>query len=92
MLLTVNEGATSMDEMLDEGAYDRLRLRQWLAGKAGGFSRRDLLRLTAAVGAGLAGAGAAGAPARAAVPAPGRRLGKPLPPHHFNIHPTNSKI
>ncbi|RDG36235.1 twin-arginine translocation signal domain-containing protein, partial [Streptomyces corynorhini] len=37
---------------IDESAYDRHRLRQWLAGeaRAEGVSRRDLLRLATAAG------------------------------------------
>jgi DMSO/TMAO reductase YedYZ molybdopterin-dependent catalytic subunit len=77
-----------MDDLLDEGTYDRLRLRQWLAGEAGGFSRRDLLRLTAAVGAGLVGAAAAGAPARAAA----GPIVKPLPPELFTVLGTNAEM
>lgn len=77
-----------MDEMLNEGAYDRLRLRQWLAGEAGGFSRRDLLKLTAAVGAGLAGTAATGAPARAAA----GPIVKPLPPELFTVLGTNAEM
>jgi DMSO/TMAO reductase YedYZ molybdopterin-dependent catalytic subunit len=77
-----------MDDLLDEGTYDRLRLRQWLAGEAGGFSRRDLLKLTAAIGAGLAGAAAVDAPARAAA-AP---IVKPLPPELFTVLGTNAEM
>ncbi|GID95797.1 sulfite oxidase [Amorphoplanes digitatis] len=77
-----------MDEMLDEGAYDRRRLRQWLAGEAGGFSRRDMLRLTAAIGAGLAGATAAATPARAAA----GPIVKPLPPELFTVLGTNAEM
>ncbi|MET8154393.1 sulfite oxidase [Actinoplanes sp. NPDC049668] len=90
MLVTRRRGHRErMDEMLDEGTYDRLRLRQWLAGEAGGFSRRDLLKLTAAMSAaGLVGATAAGAPARAAA----GPIVKPLPPELFNVLGTNAEM
>lgn len=42
--------------MLDDATCDRLRLHRWLAG----VSRRDLLKLTATVNAGLAGTAVAG--------------------------------
>jgi DMSO/TMAO reductase YedYZ molybdopterin-dependent catalytic subunit len=78
---------------IDEAAYDDLRLRQWLRGEARGFSRRDLLKLTAATGlAGVAGAGAAAAPA-AAAPAETAAgpIVKPLPPELFTVLGTNAE-
>jgi DMSO/TMAO reductase YedYZ molybdopterin-dependent catalytic subunit len=77
-----------MDDMLDEGIYDRLRLRQWLAGEAAGFSRRDLLRLTAAASAGMAGLAAIGSPAAAAA----GPIVKPLPPEWFTVLGTNAEM
>ncbi|WP_305784617.1 sulfite oxidase [Symbioplanes lichenis] len=69
---------------MDEGTYDRQRLGQWLAGEARGFSRRDLLKLTA-----LAGAGVALAPTAAqAAAAP---IVKPLPPELFTVFGTNAE-
>ncbi|GAA3921481.1 sulfite oxidase [Actinoplanes auranticolor] len=77
-----------MDDMLDEATYDRRRLAQWRAGEAAGFSRRDLLKLTAAAGAGLAGVTATGTAAAAAAPGPIR---KPLPPELFTVLGTNAE-
>jgi DMSO/TMAO reductase YedYZ molybdopterin-dependent catalytic subunit len=78
-----------MDDVLDEGAYDDRRLRQWLRGEARGFSRRDLLRLTAAAGA----AAAAGVPAGAAAAAdPTGPIVKPLPPELFTVLGTNAEM
>jgi DMSO/TMAO reductase YedYZ molybdopterin-dependent catalytic subunit len=50
------------DDLVDEGRYDRLRMAQWLAGRArgDGLSRRTLLRLSA--GAALAGVPGLGGP------------------------------
>jgi DMSO/TMAO reductase YedYZ molybdopterin-dependent catalytic subunit len=80
---------------IDESAYDRRRLRQWLAGeaRAEGVSRRDLLKLAAAAGV-LAGvtvppARAAAADAPPPTPAPG--IVKPLPPELFTIRGTNAE-
>ncbi|GID27709.1 sulfite oxidase [Paractinoplanes brasiliensis] len=70
---------------MDERAYDELRLSQWRSGRARGFSRRDLLKLTAAVGA--AGALADAAPAVAA----GAPIVKPLPPELFKQFGTNAE-
>ena len=70
---------------MDEVAYDRLRLGQWLAGRAHGFSRRDLLKLTAA--AGVAGALAEASPASAA----DGPIVKPLPPELFKPFGTNAE-
>jgi DMSO/TMAO reductase YedYZ molybdopterin-dependent catalytic subunit len=89
-----------MDDMLDESTYDRRRLTQWLAGGATGFSRRDLLKLTAAVGAGAAGVTATGTTAAAAATggtAPGTTAAagpivKPLPPDLFTVLGTNAEM
>jgi DMSO/TMAO reductase YedYZ molybdopterin-dependent catalytic subunit len=69
--------------MSSEQAYDRRRLRQWLHGDAPGFSRRDLLKLTAAVGV----LGATTAAADPAAP-----IVKPLPPELFTVHGTNAEM
>jgi DMSO/TMAO reductase YedYZ molybdopterin-dependent catalytic subunit len=74
-----------MDDMLDEATYDRCRMQQWLAG----VSRRDLLKLTAAMGAGLIGVTAAGSAAAAAPPGP---IVKPLPPEWFTVLGTNAEM
>ncbi|GAA4811986.1 hypothetical protein GCM10023220_48950 [Streptomyces ziwulingensis] len=74
-----------------ESAYDRRRLRQWLAGeaRADGVSRRDMLRLLAAAGlAGAAAPAALAAPAAAAT-APG--IVKPLPDEWFTVRGTNAE-
>ncbi|MEU8611993.1 molybdopterin-dependent oxidoreductase, partial [Actinoplanes sp. NPDC048791] len=78
-----------MDDMLDEATYDRRRLAQWLTGEATGFSRRDLLKLTAAASAGLAGVAATGTAATAAAPGP---IVKPLPPELFTVLGTNAEM
>jgi DMSO/TMAO reductase YedYZ molybdopterin-dependent catalytic subunit len=72
---------------MDELAYDRLRLRQWKAGEATGFSRRDLLKLTAAVGAGVAVSASVADRASAAGP-----ILKPLPPELFTVFGTNAEM
>lgn len=85
----------------DESGYDRLRLRQWLAGtaRADGFGRRDLLRLLAvaplAAAAPAAHLGTA-APARALAARSGGHAGapgivKPLPPELFTVRDTNAE-
>jgi DMSO/TMAO reductase YedYZ molybdopterin-dependent catalytic subunit len=79
-----------MDNALREDAYDDLRLRQWLAGRARGLARRDLLRLSAAVGATVAGGATAGAPAAAADPA--GPIVKPLPPELFTVFGSNAEM
>ncbi|MFD9910481.1 sulfite oxidase, partial [Streptomyces sp. NPDC059063] len=69
-------------------AYDRRRLRQWIAGeaRADGVARRDVLRLAAA--AGLTPAAALGAsPAAAAGPG----IVKPLPDEWFTVRGTNAE-
>ena len=72
-----------------ETAYDRRRLRQWLAGeaRADGVSRRDTLRLLAAAGL-AAGAvpTALTAPATAAA-----GIVKPLPEDWFTVRGTNAE-
>ncbi|MFI6333789.1 sulfite oxidase [Streptomyces sp. NPDC050535] len=83
----------------DESAYDRRRLRQWLAGdaRADGVDRRDLLRLLAAAGLTATVPSAFGAPAAAAAgtsvtPAatvPG--IVKPLPDDWFTARGTNAE-
>ncbi|ALC31363.1 sulfite oxidase [Streptomyces sp. CFMR 7] len=78
-----------------EAAYDRMRLRQWSAGRArsAGIDRRDLLRLVAAASAAVPLASVA-APARAAEPAPAAGLPgvvKPLPPELFTLRGTNAE-
>ncbi len=72
-----------------ESAYDRRRLRQWLAGdaRADGVSRRDMLRLLTA--AGLAGAVPVGLGAPAASAASG--IVKPLPEDLFTVRGTNAE-
>ena len=77
------------DDMLDEATYDRLRLSQWLTGRATGFSRRDLLKLGAAVGAGGAGAAVTGAGPATAAAGP---ISKPLPPELFTVRGTNAEM
>jgi DMSO/TMAO reductase YedYZ molybdopterin-dependent catalytic subunit len=80
--------------------YDRYRLRQWLRGDAHGFSRRDLLKLTAAAGmlgatttspAAAANTAAAANPAAAAADPAGPIL-KPLPPELFTVFGTNAEM
>ncbi|MFI5934394.1 sulfite oxidase [Actinoplanes sp. NPDC051494] len=74
--------------MMDEASYDLRRLRQWLDGRARGFSRRDLLKLTAAAGVGTATiATVDGTPAAAAGP-----IVKPLPPELFTVLGTNAEM
>ncbi|MEU5206874.1 sulfite oxidase [Streptomyces pseudogriseolus] len=74
----------------DETAYDRRRLRQWLAGeaRADGVNRRRMLTLLAAAGAAGALPLSAPAPARAA---DGDTIVKPLPPEAFVRHGTNAE-
>ncbi|NUS16332.1 MAG: sulfite oxidase [Streptomyces sp.] len=73
-----------------ESAYDRRRLRQWLAGeaRADGVSRRDMLRLLAAVGGALAVPAGLNTPAAAAT-SPG--IVKPLPDDWFTVRGTNAE-
>ncbi|ONK10585.1 sulfite oxidase [Streptomyces sp. MP131-18] len=72
---------------IDERAYDRRRLRQWLAGtaRADGLGRRDLLRLLAAAGV------LAAAPAARAAAATAAGIVKPLPADRFVVHGTNAE-
>ncbi|MFF0222149.1 sulfite oxidase [Streptomyces sp. NPDC004629] len=76
-------------ESARESAYDRRRLRQWLAGeaRADGVSRRDMLRLVAA--AGLAATAAPTALATPATAAAG--IVKPLPEAWFTVRGTNAE-
>ncbi|WP_067500584.1 sulfite oxidase [Actinoplanes sp. TFC3] len=89
---------------MDEFGYDLGRLHDWLAGSARGFSRRDLLKLTAA--AGVAGpaaqasstppiikqaAGQASAPPASPVQAAGPIV-KPLPPELFTVFGSNAEM
>ncbi|NUR41206.1 MAG: sulfite oxidase [Streptomyces sp.] len=73
-----------------ESAYDRRRLRQWLAGeaRADGVSRRDMLRLLAAAGGALAIPAGLDTPAAAAT-SPG--IVKPLPDDWFTVRGTNAE-
>ncbi|MER5946291.1 sulfite oxidase [Streptomyces sp. NPDC001904] len=82
------------DTTTDEAAYDRRRLRQWLAGRAraDGVDRRDLLRMLAATGLVAGVPTAFAASARAAVPAaaaPG--IVKPVPEEWFTVRGTNAE-
>ncbi|MFC6016126.1 sulfite oxidase [Plantactinospora solaniradicis] len=84
--------------LTDEGAYDRLRLGQWLRGEArgDGVSRRDLMRLAAGVGVPLVASQLAAVPmasaARAAqAPAAAGPILKPLPAELFQVHGTNAE-
>jgi DMSO/TMAO reductase YedYZ molybdopterin-dependent catalytic subunit len=88
------------DDMLDEGAYDRRRLADFRAGRAraDGLSRRDLIRLSAAVGLAAVpvpgGAPPAAAEPAAADPAaePAGPIVKPLPPEFFTVLGTNAEM
>ncbi|GAA4945145.1 sulfite oxidase [Actinoplanes utahensis] len=68
---------------MNEGAYDERRLRDFIAGRTSGFSRRTLLALTAAAGVGAA---LPGTPAQAAGP-----IVKPLPADLFRSLGTNAE-
>ncbi|MFE2631473.1 sulfite oxidase [Streptomyces sp. NPDC059374] len=72
---------------LDEAAYDRRRLRQWLAGdaRADGVSRRRMLTLLAATAA------AATLPAPRTAHAAAGPIVKPLPPEWFIQRGTNAE-
>jgi DMSO/TMAO reductase YedYZ molybdopterin-dependent catalytic subunit len=72
---------------MDEARYDHRRLRQWLTGAAGGFSRRDLLRLTAAAAAGVTAPAALPTPAAASA----GPIVKPLPPELLTVYGTNAE-
>jgi len=94
--------ATDGDRLLDEGSYDRLRARQWLAGAArgDGLSRRTLLQVSAGVGlAALTGLGRPGRAAADPVPASAdpaapadSPIVKPLPPDLFYVYGTNAEM
>ncbi|MFJ2026820.1 sulfite oxidase [Streptomyces sp. NPDC087897] len=79
-----------MSPVPTEDAYDRIRMRQWSAGRArsAGIERRDLLKLIAAASAAVPLASVA-APARAAGGLPG--VVKPLPPELFTLRGTNAE-
>lgn len=92
-----------VDEPLDEGHYDRTRLRQWLAGAArgDGITRRDLIRLSTGIGlaaAGVSGPAAAAAGRGHADAGPTDPVGgagpivKPLPPELLTVHGTNAEM
>lgn len=74
-----------------ELTYDRIRAKQWLAGKArgDGMSRRSMLQLSAGVGValGVSGALTGGATASAAE----GPIVKPLPPELFEVYGTNAE-
>jgi DMSO/TMAO reductase YedYZ molybdopterin-dependent catalytic subunit len=76
-----------MTDNVDETAYDALRLRQWRAGAAGGFSRRTFLALAAA--AATAGAVLDADPASAVAAGP---IVKPLPPELFTVFGSNAEM
>ncbi|ARX87418.1 sulfite oxidase [Streptomyces alboflavus] len=78
-------------EPITEAAYDRRRLRQWLAGeaRADGVARRDVLRLAAAAGLAAAVPIALPAPRARAATAPG--IVKPLPDDVFTVRGTNAE-
>ncbi|MFD9885805.1 sulfite oxidase [Streptomyces alboflavus] len=78
-------------EPITEAAYDRRRLRQWLAGeaRAAGVARRDVLRLAAA--AGLAAAAPIAWPAARARAATAPGIVKPLPDDVFTLRGTNAE-
>ncbi|WP_405662788.1 sulfite oxidase [Streptomyces sp. RK9] len=78
-------------EPITEAAYDRRRLRQWLAGeaRADGVARRDVLRLAAA--AGLAAAAPIAWPAARARAATAPGIVKPLPDDVFTLRGTNAE-
>lgn len=71
---------------IDEVAYDALRLRQWQAGEARGFSRRSFLTLAAAA---AAGAMLDPGPASADTVSP---IVKPLPPEWFTVFGSNAEM
>ncbi|MEU4564171.1 sulfite oxidase [Actinoplanes sp. NPDC023936] len=85
---------------MNEVEYDERRLQDFVAGRARGFSRRDLLRLTAAAGAGTALAAAGSSPAAAgssaaaagsSAAAAATPIVKPLPPELFRALGTNAE-
>jgi DMSO/TMAO reductase YedYZ molybdopterin-dependent catalytic subunit len=83
------------DDLLHEGSYDRRRLAQFLRGdaRADGISRRDLMRLSAAVGLAAAPVVGAAAPASAgAATDPTGPIVKPLPPELFTVYGTNAEM
>ncbi|GAB7044058.1 MULTISPECIES: sulfite oxidase [Catenuloplanes] len=79
---------------MNEATYDRVRLEQWRDGRASGrgFTRRDLMRLAAAVGVGTAlGGGALGGGAAAGTARADGPIVKPLPPELFTVFGTNAE-
>lgn len=72
---------------MDEMGYDERRLRQWAAGRARGFTRRDLLQLSAAFSAGAMASPAAPGATAAAGP-----IVKPLPAELFKVLGTNAEM
>lgn len=78
-------------EPIDEAAYDRRRLRQWITGeaRADGVARRDLLRLAAAAGLATAVPAVWHAPRAHAATSPG--IVKPLPDDVFTVRGTNAE-
>ncbi|MGC0421944.1 sulfite oxidase [Embleya sp. AB8] len=82
---------------INEVAYDRHRLRQWLTrtARADGLPRRDLFALLAAAGMATAlptgTAYAADGPDPAAPAAAGPGIVKPLPPEWFTVRGTNAE-
>jgi DMSO/TMAO reductase YedYZ molybdopterin-dependent catalytic subunit len=91
----VDGESASSDDMLDEATYDKVRLSQWMAGKARGtgITRRRVMRLGAGLGLGAAAAlewaTVAGTPAQAAEAA--GPIVKPLPPELFYVYGTNAE-
>ncbi|WP_433535185.1 sulfite oxidase [Micromonospora sp. CA-249363] len=75
-----------MRKKVDETGYDALRLRQWQAGHAEGFSRRTFLALAAA-----ASSGTLLRPEAASAAAPGPIV-KPLPPELFTVFGSNAEM
>ncbi|MFI5924935.1 sulfite oxidase [Micromonospora sp. NPDC051543] len=75
-----------MKKKVDETGYDALRLRQWQAGHAEGFSRRTFLALAAA-----ASTGTLLRPEAASAAAPGPIV-KPLPPELFTVFGSNAEM
>jgi DMSO/TMAO reductase YedYZ molybdopterin-dependent catalytic subunit len=84
------------ETVVDEAAYDRRRLRQWLAGRAhaDGVTRRDLMRLLAAAGLATGLPATLPATARAATDTPSASAAgivKPLPEEWFTARGTNAE-
>jgi DMSO/TMAO reductase YedYZ molybdopterin-dependent catalytic subunit len=97
----VNDDELTQADLRDETAYDRLRLRQWLSGRARGtgVTRRDLLRFAGAVGGAVTlprlvggGTAAAAATARPADAAASGPIVKPLPSSEFYVYGSNAEM